>query len=65
MITAMASDYRSVYYVDIDADDAVCYGADSNDPEHISEGEHFAYHERFIQYGESYVTEEYRDGFIF
>ena len=64
MITAMASDYRSVYYVDIDTDDAVCYRADSNDPEQISEGEHFAYHERFIQYGESYVTEEYRDGFM-
>ena len=25
MITAMASDYRSVYYVDMDADDAICY----------------------------------------
>ena len=28
MITAMASDYRSVYHVDLDTDDAVCYRAD-------------------------------------
>ena len=25
MITAMASDYRSVYYVDLDKDEGICY----------------------------------------
>ena len=34
MITAMASDYRSVYHVDIDTDDAVCYRADPSDRKH-------------------------------
>ena len=35
MITAMASDYRSVYHVDLDADDAVCYRVD---PEECGRG---------------------------
>ncbi|MBR1797004.1 MAG: response regulator [Clostridiales bacterium] len=64
MITAMASDYRSVYYVDIDSDDAVCYRADPDDPERIEEGVHFSYSERFAQYGRSYVTEDYLEGFL-
>ena len=44
MITAMASDYRSVYHVDLDADDAVCYRADPKDPYQIPEGTHFPFH---------------------
>ena len=64
MITAMASDYRSVYYVDLDADDAVCYRADANDPDHTQEGVHFPYHESFADYGRRYVDPEYREGFL-
>ena len=64
MITAMASDYRSVYHVDIDADDAVCYRADPNDPRQTPEGVHFPYHARFRKYCEVYVDPEYRDAFL-
>ena len=64
MITAMASDYRSVYHVDVDADDAVCYRADINDPDQIPVGVHFPYHERFMEYCEHYVDQEYREGFL-
>ena len=64
MITAMASDYRSVYHVDIDADDAVCYRADPEDPDQIGEGVHFAFHEAFTRYGQKYVDEEFREGFL-
>ncbi len=64
MITAMASDYRSVYYVDIDADEAICYRADPAYPDQIPEGDHFAFQERFTQYAESHVDEEYREGFL-
>ncbi len=64
MITAMASDYRSVYHVDVDADDAVCYRADPNDPDHMQEGVHFPYYARFAEYGRLYVDPEYRDGFL-
>ena len=64
MITAMASDYRSVYHVDLDADDAVCYRADPNDPRQTPEGIHFPFHERFFEYCGHYVDDEYRDGFL-
>ena len=64
MITAMASDYRCVYHVDLDKNDAVCYREDPEDSEQSSEGVHFAYHERFRWYGESYVDESYRKGFL-
>ncbi|MBQ3705868.1 MAG: response regulator [Clostridia bacterium] len=64
MITAMASDYRSVYHVDIDTDDAVCYRSDPNDPEQIREGVHFPYHETIVQYGNLHVAEEFREGFM-
>ena len=64
MITAMASDYRSVYHVDIDTDDAVCYRVDPDDPNQTPEGVHFPYHAWITQYGSLYVDEEYREGFL-
>ena len=64
MITALASDYRCVYHVDLDQDDAVCYRADPNDPDHTPEGIHFPYLERFRWYAENAVAESYREGFL-
>ena len=64
MITAMASDYRSVYHVDIDADDAVCYRADPSDAKQTPEGVHFPYYERFSEYGRLYVDPEFLEGFL-
>ena len=64
MITAMASDYRSVYHIDLDTDDAVCYRADPGDPNQTPEGVHFPYHERFIDYCERYVDAEYQQDFL-
>ena len=63
MITAMASDYRSVYHVNIDADDAVCYRGDPNDKTQTPEGVHFPYHERFTWYCDHYVDDEFQEGF--
>ena len=64
MITALASDYRCVYHVDLDKNDAVCYRADPNDPEQTGEGIHFPYLERFTWYANNSVAESFRDGFI-
>ena len=64
MITAMASDYRSVYHVDIDQNDAVCYRADEEDQQQTPLGVHFPFHERFTEYCELYVEEEYQEGFL-
>ena len=63
LITAMASDYRSVYYANLDEDDAVCYRKDPNDNDSSPEGIHFNFSERFNYYADKYVAEEYRDGF--
>ncbi|SCW65614.1 Signal transduction histidine kinase [Ruminococcaceae bacterium YRB3002] len=64
MITALASDYRSVYHIDLDNNDAVCYRADPNDKEQPSEGEHVAYLDYFTKYAEESVAENYREGFL-
>ena len=63
MITALASDYRSVYYVDLDNGLAVCYrNGDKNFK--YKEGEKFSFYENFTDYAEKYVADEYKDSFL-
>ena len=64
MISAMASDYRIVYYVDLDTNDGVCYREDPEDKDQTPEGVHFPYYERFVWYAEHSVAESYRAGFL-
>ena len=64
MITAMASDYRSVYHVNLDENDGVCFRGDPSDQEQTQEGIHFPYLERFTWYAEHCVSEKYREGFL-
>ena len=64
MITALASDYRSVYHVDLDKDDAVCYRTDESDPDQTQRGIHFPFYEHFKKYAEDFIDEKYRDGFL-
>ena len=64
MITALASDYRCVYHVDLDNDDAVCYRADPEATDQTPEGIHFPYLERFTWYANNCVAENYREGFL-
>ena len=64
MITALASDYRCVYHVDLDNNDAVCYQADPTDHNQTPEGVHFPYYERFSWYGNHFVAESYKEGFL-
>ena len=64
LITAMASDYRCVYYVNLDEDDCVCYRDDPSDPDQTPVGIHFPYLERITWYAENCVTEMYREGFL-
>jgi len=63
MITALASDYRCVYHIDLDNNDAVCYRADPNDHQQTPEGVHFRYLERFSWYADNVVAESFREGF--
>ncbi|WP_051656651.1 hybrid sensor histidine kinase/response regulator [Butyrivibrio sp. AE3004] len=64
MITALASDYRSVYYIDLDKDDGVCYRSDSNYYNDVKEGEHFKYSTAFKEYASNYVGKDYLEGFL-
>ena len=63
MITALASDYRSVYYVNLDTDEAICYRGDKTD-DSIDEGDRFNFGEAFTEYANKYVAEDYRETFI-
>ena len=63
MITALASDYRSVYYVNLDADSATCYRNDSSDDE-IAKDEVFVFSKVFTRYAKEYVSEDYREQFL-
>lgn len=64
MITAVAADYRCVYYIDLDENDGVCYRNDPGDPDLTTPGEHFSYIERMNWYAQNYVTDAYREGFL-
>jgi len=64
MITALASDYRSVYHVDLDKDQAVCYRADPTDKRQHPPGVVFPFYETFAGYANNHVTENYREGFL-
>ncbi|WP_051437636.1 response regulator [Eubacterium xylanophilum] len=65
MITALASDYRSVYYINLDTRRGICYRSDDSDEDGILDNEEgFDYLEKLRKYAEKYVTEEYREAFL-
>lgn len=64
MITALASDYRSVYYIDLDNDDGICYQNDSSIDDGMKQGSHFHFASTFFEYAEKFVDESYREGFL-
>ena len=64
MIVALSSDYRSVYYVNLDEDEAVCYLEDRSFPEASSLGNRFPYLRDFTQFGHDHVAESYREGYF-
>ena len=63
LITALASDYWSVYYLDLDTDDGVCYQSHS-DIKGFKVGERFKYLESVTAYANTYITDDYRDDFL-
>ena len=64
MITALASDYRSVYYLNLDTGMAICYRKDGSVPAPFKEGEEIAYLEIFASYAEKFVAPEFREKFL-
>ncbi len=63
MITALSSDYRGVYYLELDQDEGVCYQA-RDDLDGFEVGEHFPYLASVTAYANQYVVESYRSEFL-
>ena len=64
MITAMASDYRSVYYVDLDKDEAICYRDDPRFSEAPALGASFPFLRDFTAFACNHVAEPYREDYL-
>ena len=64
MITALASDYRSVYYVDLDTGNGICYRKDDISEGGVGPGDSFDFNGKFTEYAGKYVADEYREAFL-
>jgi len=66
MINALARDYRSVYYVNLDEDDGICYRSHEliGSQKSLKEGEHFPYIKTFRNYADLYVDDDYKEKFM-
>ena len=66
MINALATDYRSVYYVNLDEDDGICYRSHEliGSQKSLKEGEHFSYIKTFRNYADLYVDDDYKEKFM-
>ncbi|MBR2539629.1 MAG: response regulator [Mogibacterium sp.] len=64
LITALASDYWSVYYLELDKDEGVCYQSHSDITDGFRVGDRFKYLESVTAYANRYITDQYRDEFL-
>ena len=64
LITALASDYWSVYYIELDTDSGVCYQSHPEIYRALETGENFKYLETFTDYAMKNITDEYREEFL-
>ena len=64
MITALASDYWSVYYLELDKNEGICYQAHAGINDGIGVGERFSYLDTFTAYADRYIIEKHRKGFL-
>ncbi len=65
MITAMAADYRSIYYADLDKDESRCVRATTKlYAGKMWEGKNFPFSEGFREYAEHCVAEADREAFL-
>ena len=64
MITALSSEYRSVYYIDLDKDRGICYREHIHLESGLKRGEEFDYTETMKAYAKNFVSDKYRDAFL-
>ena len=63
LITALSSDYKSVYYLELDEDKGICYQS-RDDLTGFKVGEQFNYLEAVTAYCDQYVEEQFREEFL-
>ena len=64
LIAALAANYWSVYYLELDYNHGICYQQHSDVDDGFEVGEEFPYPEAFESYAERYVTDQYKDEFL-
>ena len=64
LITALSSDYWSVYYIELDKDEGVCYQDHADIKDGLKVGERFPYLATVTEYANKYVTESYREEYL-
>ena len=64
MITAMAADYRSIYYANLDKDECLCVRASEKQDGHMWKGHVFPFYEGLADYAERYVVPQDREAFL-
>ena len=64
LITALASDYWSVYYIELDKDHGVCYQSHAAMDNGYQAGDEFSFVQTFTNYANTYVTDGYREEFL-
>ena len=65
MITALSSDYWSVYHIDLDTGEGVCYQSHADlDGQGFNVGDHFSYLEAMTKYADKYIDDEHHDEFV-
>ncbi len=64
MITALASDYWSVYYIDLDHGNGVCYQSHEDLEHGLRVGDRFDYIPAMTGYANENIAEEYREEFL-
>ena len=65
MITAMAADYRSIYYANLDRDECLCVRvSDTQFKDKMWEGKEFPFIQGFTEYAEHCVADSDRDAFL-
>lgn len=64
MITALSSDYWSVYYLELDTDDGICYQSHADIDDGFRVGDRFKYLESVTDYANRYITDQYREEFL-
>ena len=64
LIKALAADYWSVYYLELDRDEGICYQAHEDLDRGLSVGDRFPYTASVTAYAEKYITDAYREDFL-